>query len=340
MMSDNQPDPQGEPRQPRPQEARDMFTDTPSHGEAPTPPAGPAPLGEIALVAEESKSERPRLSALFSALISLAMLVAVGWEAHKLDIHGIIETIPRSAPFWIVFAANYLIQPLSEWLIYRRLWGLPFSGIAALLRKMVSNELLLGYLGEVQFYAWARAKLSMVTAPFGAIKDMTILSALTGNLATLVMLIYAWPFVQSGQMGHDTTKIFTGLGFVLITSLAILLFRQKLFSLPRRELLLISCVHMLRIGAYVGLTALMWHYALPDQPYDIWLVLATLRMLVSRLPFFPNKDVVFAGLAILMLGNDAAVSQLLAMVAALLLITHLCVGTIFASVDLISGRKR
>ena len=51
---------------------------------------------------------------------------------------------------------------------YRKLWGLPFSGIAALLRKMVSNELLLGYLGEVQFYAWARSRLNMATAPFGA----------------------------------------------------------------------------------------------------------------------------------------------------------------------------
>jgi hypothetical protein len=35
--------------------------------------------------------------------------------------------------------------------IYRRLWHIPASGIAALLRKQVSNELLMSYLGEVQF---------------------------------------------------------------------------------------------------------------------------------------------------------------------------------------------
>ncbi len=301
-----------------------------------------APDGEITLdVATADRAKSSRLAGILSALISLAMLVAVAWEVHKLDMHGVVDLIPRTAPFWIVYAANYLIQPLSEWAIYRRLWGIPLvSGMGALLRKLVSNELLLGYLGEVQFYAWARAKLDMVTAPFGAIKDMTILSALTGNIATLAMLTYAWPFVQSGVLGKDMATIFTSLGVVLVTSFVILLFRQKLFSLPRRELWAISGVHFLRIIAYVGLTALMWHLVLPDQPYIVWLALATLRMLISRLPFLPNKDVIFAGLAVLLLGHDAEISSLMAMIAALLLVTHLVVGAIFATIDLATERLR
>jgi energy-converting hydrogenase Eha subunit G len=68
----------------------------------------------------------------------------------------------------------------------------------------------------------------------------------------------------------------------------ILLFRQKLFSLPRRELFIITAVHFLRIVAYVGLTALMWHLVLPGVGYGLWLVLATLRMLISRLPLVPQ----------------------------------------------------
>lgn len=301
--------------------------------------SGPAP--EIALQVEDpGQSSGSRLASLGSAAISLAMLVAVALEVRRLDLAQIMAMIPRFPAFWLVFGANYLIQPLSEWLIYRRLWRLPVSGMAALLRKMVSNELLLGYLGEVQFYAWARARMRMVTAPFGAIKDMTILSALTGNLATLVMLAFAWPLVQSGVLGQDTSTIFLSLGVVLITSLAILLFRQKLFTLPRRELLIITGVHFLRILAYVGLTALLWHLVLPDQIYGVWLVLATLRMLISRLPLLPNKDVVFAGLAVLMLGHDAEIANLMAMIAALLLVTHLVVGAVFAVVDLVTERIR
>jgi len=322
------------------------MTDTPNNEARP-------PVTDTTLIAEKvdpsditvevASADSPRasrLASLGSAAISLAMLVAVALEVRNLDFAQILALIPHSGPFWLAFAANYLIQPFSEWLIYRRLWSLPFSGLGALLRKMVSNELLLGYLGEVQFYAWARAKMRMVTAPFGAIKDMTILSALTGNLATLVMLVFAWPLIQSGVLGHDTTTIFLSLGVVLLTSLVILMFRQKLFTLPRRELLIITGVHLLRIFTYVGLTALMWHFVLPDQPYGIWLVLATLRMLISRLPLLPNKDVVFAGLAVLMLGHDAEISSLMAMIAALLLVTHLAVGTIFALVDLISERVR
>jgi hypothetical protein len=99
-----------------------------------------------------------------------------------------------------------MVGPVSEWVIYRHLWRIPFSGLGALLRKLVSNELLLGYLGEVQFYAWARARLNMVAAPFGAIKDVTILSALTGNIVTLVMLAGAWRLISSGAFGMEGAR--------------------------------------------------------------------------------------------------------------------------------------
>lgn len=318
------------------QDTQEMFIESFAPGEAPPP----VPARNIALKpAASTKPRPPRLAGLFSALISLAMLVAVAVEVRHLNLAQIIRMIPHSNLFWVVFAANYMIQPFSEWLIYRRLWDLPVAGIGALLRKMVSNELLLGYLGEVQFYAWARSRMNMVATPFGAIKDMTILSALTGNIATLIMLAGAWRWVQDGVLGHDTSTIFGSLAVVLVTSFVILLFRQKLFTLPRRELLIITAVHLLRIIAYVGLTALTWHLVLPDQPYGIWLVLATLRMLISRLPLLPNKDVVFAGLAVLLLGHEAEISSLMAMIAALLLVTHLAVGTIFATVDLVTSRR-
>ncbi|WJS99359.1 hypothetical protein [Novosphingobium humi] len=320
------------------QEAQQMLTQSPAHGEAPETAAEPAPVRDIALE-EADKKRRSRIAGFASSLISLAILVVVAVRLLDLNPKGLIEMVPRSAPFWIVFVINYMMPPLSEWVIYRRLWRIPAAGIPALLRKQVSNELLMSYLGEVQFYAWARARLGMVTAPFGAIKDMAILSALTGNIATLVMLGAAWKIIQSGVMGKDTTTVFTSLGVVLVTSFVILLFRQKLFSLPRRELWIITGVHFLRIIAYVGLTALMWHLVLPEVAYGIWLVLATLRMLISRLPLVPYKDAAFSGLAIFLMGHDDQISYLLAMMAVLYPIAHIIVGTVFATVDLITSRK-
>ena len=286
-------------------------------------------------------ARRQRLAGLFSAAVSLALLVIVGLQFRHMDRAAIAALIPHRAGFWAAFAGYYLAAPLSEWWIYRKLWTIPLAGIGALLRKLVSNELLLGYLGEAQFYAWARSRLVMTGTPFGAIKDVTILSALTGNIATLLMLGLAWPFVSSGELGMELHATFASLGVVLITSFAILLFRQKLFTLPRRQLWFIAGVHSVRIVAVLGLAAAMWHLVLPDVALEMWLVLATLRMLLSRLPFIPNKDVVFAGMAVFLLGRELQIADLMTMMAALLLVTHLLVGAVFGGADLLqSWRKR
>lgn len=285
------------------------------------------------------RPSRSRLAALFSAGVSLALLVMVVFQFRHLDFVHIRAMVPHHVLFWAAFVAYYLCAPANEWLIYRRLWGLPFTGIAALLRKLVSNELLLGYLGEVQFYAWARSRLAMDAAPFGAIKDVTILSALTGNIATLVMLVAAWPLVSAGELGMESRTVFLSLGVVLLTSFLILLFRNKLFSLPRRDLVFVTAMHFARIFALVGLAAWMWHLVLPEVEYALWLVLATLRMLVSRLPLIPNKDVVFAGLAVFLLGHEAEVGDLMAMMAGLMLVAHIGVGTVFALTEIASSRR-
>ena len=83
----------------------------------------------------------------------------------------------------------------------------------------------------------------------------------------------------------------------------------------------------------------MWHAVLPAVAITLWLVLATLRMLLSRLPLMPNKDVVFAGLTVLLLGKGADVAALMALMAVLLLIAHLLVGTIFGLLGLFDAEN-
>lgn len=280
-----------------------------------------------------------RLAGLFSMLVSLAMLIVVAVQFADLSLAEVGGLIPTNPLFWLVFAGYYLAGPVSEWFIYKRLWAMPLAGLGALLRKLVSNEILLGYLGEAQFYGWARSRLKFVAAPFGAIKDVTILSALAGNFATLAMLLWAWPLIASGMLGLEGRTVFISLGVVLVTSFLILLFRQKLFSLPKRDLWFITGVHLARIAAVVVLSAWMWHLVLPAVEVTLWIVMATLRMLVSRLPLLPNKDVVFAGIAVFLLGNELAIASLMTLMAVLLLVTHLVVGALFAALDLIDAEK-
>ncbi|WP_338465637.1 hypothetical protein RXV95_08565 [Novosphingobium sp. ZN18A2] len=303
--------------------------------------AGESPEPAPVELPESQTVKSSRLAGIFSALVSIALLVAVAFQFRDMNFREIMAMIPRHPGFWIVFAGYYLAGPFCEWIIYRRLWHIPFTAMGALLRKLVSNELLLGYLGEAQFYAWVRSRQTLAAAPFGAIKDVTILSALTGNIATIIMLILAWPLVSAGIVGVEMKTAFMSLGIVLVTSFAIFLFRRRLFSLPQGQLWFIATVHSVRILATLGLAALMWHLVLPDVAIGMWLVLATLRLLISRLPLLPNKDIMFAGLAVFLMGHDVEITSLLAMMALVLLVTHLVVGTTLALVDLAeTGRNK
>ena len=282
--------------------------------------------------------DRPRRAGgarLLSSVLSLLVIAAVIHEIRGVDVHAIVALIPTKPEFWALFAVSYLAQPITEWLIFRRLWRVGPAAFAALVRKLIYNELLLGYLGEVYFYGWARRRLSLDAAPFGAVKDVTILSAVAGNVVTLLMLVVAWPLASATQLGLQSRAVVLSLTVVLLTSMAMLLWRRRIFSLRRPELRFIFAMHVLRIVVVTGLSALLWHLILPSIPVVWWLLLATIRLLISRLPFVPNKDVVFAGLAVFMLGHDVEIASLLTLMAGLILMSHVLVGSTFALSDLL-----
>ena len=86
--------------------------------------------------------------------------------------------------------------------------------------------------------------------------------------------------------------------------------------------------------------AMLWAVTLPAAPLAWWLVLAALRMLVSRLPLLPNKDIVFAGLVAFTIGQTSQVTEMLTMIAALWLVTHLLLGAMLAAVELAQSEDR
>lgn len=286
--------------------------------------AAPTPTPHLAAL-EPLTPIRSRWPALLSGLLSLALLAGLMRELLGGGLAALHEALPTNPLFYLVFLAIYAVQPLSDLVIFRRLWGLPLSGIVPILRKLVANEILLGYSGEAYFYAWARTRLNMVAAPFAAIKDVSILSAVVGNIFTLAMLAVATPFAYSLLPAEHIRPILGSVGIMLALSLAILLFRGRLFSLPASELRWVFLVHLVRTIAYTGLLALCWHLALPLVPLALWMLLVTGRQLVARLPLVPNKDIVFANLAVFLVGNDAAVTRLVALTVALTLLCHVIV---------------
>ena len=150
------------------------------------------------------------------------------------------------------------------------------------------------------------------------------------------MIAIAVPLVHS-LMTPETLRLVAGSAAVTIAiSLPFLLFSRRVFSLPRRTLWWVFGVHWVRLLAGQVLIALAWHYALPGVSIGLWLALAALRMLVSRLPLVPNKDLLFANLAILLIGHDAALSVLMAFSAALTVLIHLGLIGLFGGLAVVA----
>jgi len=282
---------------------------------------------------DEATFDPPLLEAGNAALrwigpfISLGIFGAVLYQLRGLQIAQVAAMLPRSPLFWLAFAAYYLAAPLFDLMIFRRLWNLPLgAGLSALTRKFVGNEILMGYIGEVHFYSWARSRLKMVAAPFGAVKDVAILSAVMGNVVTLAVLAAAYPFLGVLHIGVAPRTLVAAVAITLGTSLVLLLLRGRVLTLGHKDLAFVALVQLARVVVTALLPALLWHLALPQVALGWWILLAAVRLLLSRLPLLPNKDLVFAGVAVALIGRVAGIDDLMTMMASLILATHLIVG--------------
>lgn len=273
-------------------------------------------------------------------LISICILAAVCWQLRTLSLPDILRGVPRTPIFWVAFLAWYFTGPAFDWLIFRKLWRIPAAGFAPLTRKLIGNELLLGYSGELYFYSWARERGELTSAPFVALKDVAILSALTGNLATLVMLAVAYPMLGELQLGLSPSTFAVSISIVLGTSMVAMIFRRSLFGLSRADLAFVFMAHSARIIVQTAILALLWHLMMPGQPLSLWLLLATVRLLISRLPLIPNKDFAFAGIATLVLGSDVAIATIITALAGVTLAAHVVIGTGLVGTDMLRWSRR
>jgi hypothetical protein len=183
----------------------------------------------------------------------------------------------------------------------------------------------------------------MEGSPFGAVKDVAILSALAGNIMTVLLLIFTWPIISQlgldGAGSSDGHVLATSIGVVLVTSLVIMFFRNGLLSLPKADLGFVFVVHTLRIVANTGLSALAWHLILPSVGMGSWLLFATVRLLLSRLPLIPNKDIAFAGISTLLVGSQVQTSDMIAMISLLIVATHVVLFIGLILLDLVQKEK-
>ena len=260
---------------------------------------------------------------LLGIVFTLAMLGGLGHLLWAAGLPRLARSVPTSPLFYLAFLALYPVPPLFDYAIFRRLWGIPRAGLIALTKKRIANDVLFGYSGEAYFYAWARRHAKMVAAPFGAVKDVSILSALAGHAMTLGLIALVLPFGHAFLRPEWFHGILAVGAVSIAMSLPFLVFSRRVFSLDRAELWRVFWLHCARILAGWALIALAWHFALPAVEVAMWLVLVAVKQIVSRLPFVPNKDLLFTNIAALLIGRGAPVSLLIAIVTAGTLLIHL-----------------
>ena len=268
--------------------------------------------------------------------LSVALLAAIAWRLRDIDIR---DAIPTNPVFWVVILAYWGAPIVADFVIYRRLWAIPLEGLVALARKQVSNALLFDLLGEAYFYGWARKKLNMATSPFGAVKDVTILSAMVGNGCTLILMALAWPYIGDLDLGVAGTAVAASIGIVVLVSILIVAFGKRLFSLSKGDLWWVAGVHLLRVLATTGLIALAWSLYAPKIAFGIWALLATAKLMASRLPLFVNTEVIFANIVIWFLGRNIEIEQVVGVVTILILLIHLVAAAALAIGDLVTVNR-
>lgn len=293
---------------------------------------------EAVAVADWAKDAGDRVAAPWlrwaGPLLSIAIIVAVAHALGRRDLAALWQMTPSSPAFWLGLAVYLSIQPVADFLIFRGLWRLPWPALGALFRKSASNELLFGYSGELQFYLWARRHARIPGSPFGAVRDVAVLSALVGNGVTIALLLAAIALPGPLEFGTMRGPILWS-GVILIgSSLAVMLLRRRLLAVSREQFWRVGAIHLARALAMTLMVGVLWAMVVPGVSLGWWLLLAAARQFITRLPFLPNKDLVFGGLAAEMLLSVPDVAETVALVAGMIFAGQVLIGAVLALTDL------
>lgn len=253
-----------------------------------------------------------QLAAVAGVLLFLSgKLGHIGWDK-------VMASLPTTPWFYLFFSVMYLAYPVAEQRVYRRIWaGDKVADLSVFLRMRVYNFAVLSYSGEAFLALWASKNLDEKKGRiFSNIKDSNILSALASNSFTILLLVALF---ASGQLHHITDadadfRYYLALavlvGVILIPT--VIHFRNHLIALDGPTARAVFGTHLIRQIIVLLAQVAMWSVAVPEVPMTAWLLLLTAQMVLTRVPFLPNTDLLLAGLGITLIGYLAAPESKLA----------------------------
>ena len=265
--------------------------------------------------------------------IPLLLLGIVVYGLSHIGWGKIIAARPSAWSFYVALVIPFFVQPIADLVLYRNLLGVGRAlPLTIFLRKRYMNTLMLDYSGEVYLFLWARKHLDLKDSLIlHAVKDSSVLSAAAGLVVLWLMLLVLivdhilkipalaigkWPLMLIGSVP-------------LLLGLALFIGNRKLTALSRGQIVSTFAIHLSRAVITLWLEYLIWWLsgALPGAADCLKFV--ALRLLLTRLPFIPSKDIVWVGVGMAAAGTMAVsaahVAAVLVMMTAIGLVQDLTI---------------
>ena len=237
-------------------------------------------------------------------VLTLGIVSYLILELIRLDIKEVTQALPVVPGFYVLAVLVYFLLPVMQLIAYRITWEFDIGqAIGAFIKKRILNKDVLGYSGEVYIYTWAREHVNQSSrALMKMVRDMNILSAGASTGVAAVLLIF---FALKGQINIQDMIGSTHVAWIIgvavysvIVVMVVVRLRRYLFSMPRKPATIIFGLHVARQFIRQFLEIGMWHLAMPDVPLAVWFTYAAISIVVTRIPFLPNQDLVTMGMAV------------------------------------------
>ena len=235
----------------------------------------------------------------------------IGWTT-------VWEALPRTPWFYVLFAGIYLVQPLTQALIYQTVWPTSFRTLlpGALVKRVYDREVL-SYSGDVYLYFWGRRRLSLsVHDAFHTIKDNAIVSSIAstgiafGLLAAFVMT-GAVPLPETIASNLWAFAIGGGL-LLVVVGIALSKLRHSMFVLPVSVLGILFGLNAARILTAQALQVTQWSIVEPSVPLGVWFTFLAVQIMTGRIPLLPSKDLLFVAVSLELAGTVEVPTALIA----------------------------
>jgi len=249
------------------------------------------------------------VSKWFQRVLFVIIIIWMGYELTKVGWSRVWESLPVQPLFYLLFLFAYFQLPFFEVWIYRLTWKFnALKSIPTFITKRVYNKDVLGYSGEIYFFSWAKKNLSLTDKEIAlTIKDNNIISSVASTFVSVGLLSV---FFFTGQVPIDTwfsadQLVYWIIGIVLAVVLGLVIYRFRNYVIHMKWSTAASIfgIQMLRLIFVQALNLMMFYVVMPQTELYVWFTYLSLEIILSRIPFLPNKDFIFVSLSITMAGN-------------------------------------